>query len=224
MISMVGAFSSHNLLESLAKMAWHFSCVRGIRLWVLFLLLVRSTSQSLRAHDASQNATDLDGGEAETMSWPPRWAIVVIGCAVALLTGALGVSLSLWLNSRAAPPYMVIPEETAELMQSLQETHEINKVRVKFDFRVQQRLKWILGTRTAGQLTTIARSRLSSDVKLAFELVVMVAVLYYVDLTLDIQACITFWQTGNPKFFLTNAMASVELSAAACCVLPHTKV
>ncbi|CAE7569403.1 Ankrd7 [Symbiodinium sp. CCMP2456] len=180
-------------------------------------LFAQGASQSLRtlrsSGDIFQNATLTDSGDGENNSWPPLWVVLVAGGVLTLLISVVGVSLTIWLNSRETPEYMQVPADTEELMQSLQEVQEVNKVRNKFDFRMQQRLKWLLGSRAAGQLTTIAHSRLSSDVKLAFELVVMVGILYYVDLTLDIQACITFWETGNPKFFMTNVMAMLAASA-----------
>ena len=177
---------------------------------LLPVLLGQSAAQSLRAHDAAfQNATTLEDS-LQSLSSRMQWQTIAIGGALALLLTTLGVSLKVWLNSRESPPFMQISEETAALIESLQETREVNEVRNKFDFKMQRRLKWLLGNRTAGQLTTLARSRLSSDIKLAFELTVMIGILYYVDLTLDIQACITFWQTDNPKFLLTNARALAE--------------
>jgi hypothetical protein len=69
---------------------------------------------------------------------------------------------------------------------------------------LQQIVKRLLGTSWV-----TGAEKLIHDMKLAVELIIFCLLIFYMDLAFDIQACITFWQTNNPRFLYTNVSAMV---------------
>ncbi|CAJ1371593.1 unnamed protein product [Effrenium voratum] len=163
--------------------------------------LKQNSSQLSNETSADQQAADQSALAALRSLSQWQWR-AALGLVSVVAVAALALRCT-----KSAPLERGTSAAQEELTAMLQESQAQQQHSTGIKFKMRLLLKRWLGNKRANRIIADASSGTTKNIKLAFELLVLVMCLFYLDFILDIQACITFYQTNNPRFLMMNLSA-----------------